>query len=68
MAVNGDGFVIDDVSIEAINYFSDFEKDQGGWQGEGFVRINNHLPQNFGIAFLEDGTGFLMKKLSAAKA
>lgn len=54
MAVNGDGFVIDDISIEAINYFSDFEKDQGGWLGEGFVRIKNSLPQSFGIALLKN--------------
>ena len=55
MAVNGDGFLIDDISIDAINYFSDFEKDQGGWLGEGFVRIKNSLPQSFGIALLLNG-------------
>jgi len=54
MAVNGDGFVIDDVSIGAINYFSDFEKDKGGWSGDGFVRIMNFLPQSFGIALLKN--------------
>lgn len=52
LAVNGDGFVIDDVSIEAIQYFTDFEKDNGGWEGEGFVRIENTLPQNFGYTAL----------------
>ena len=54
MAVNGDGFVIDDISINAINYFSDFESDQGGWTGEGFVRIKNTLPQIFGISLLKN--------------
>jgi immune inhibitor A len=56
MAVNGDGFAVDDISIDAINYFSDFEKDQGGWLGNGFVRIKNSLPQSFGIALLENGS------------
>lgn len=56
MAVNGDGFLIDDVSIDAIDYFSDFEKDQGGWLAKGFVRIKNLLPQNFGVAILNDMT------------
>jgi hypothetical protein len=52
LAVNGDGFVIDDISIEAIQYFTDFESDDGGWEGEGFVRVKNSLPQNFGYAVL----------------
>ena len=63
MAVNGDGFVIDDISIEAINYFSDFEKDQGGWFGEGFVRIKNFLPQSFGIALLKNGSEDPVEKI-----
>ena len=65
MAVNGDGFLIDDVSIDAIDYFSDFEKDQGGWLAKGFVRIKNLLPQNFGVAILKIRLNCLMKKLSA---
>lgn len=52
LAVNGDGFVIDNISIEAIQYFSDFEMDNGGWEGKGFVRVKNSLPQNFGYAVL----------------
>ncbi len=54
MAVNGDGFVIDDVSIDAVDYFSDFENDQGGWFAEGFVRIKNILPQSFGVTILKN--------------
>ena len=56
MAVNGDGFVLDDVSIEAINYFTDFENDQGGWLAKGFVRIRNLLPQSIGVAILKNGS------------
>ena len=54
MAVNGDGFMIDDISIEAINYSTDFEQDHGGWLAKGFVRIKNLLPQNFGVAVLNN--------------
>ncbi|MBM3137509.1 MAG: hypothetical protein FJZ98_04915 [Chloroflexi bacterium] len=50
LAVNGDGFVIDDITIEGIRYFSDFESDDGGWEGRGFVRVKNSLPQNFGYS------------------
>lgn len=50
-----EGFLLDDVSIPEINYFTDFEDDNGGWQGEGFVRIQNVLPQNFRIALIRYG-------------
>ncbi len=52
-AVNGEGFLLDDVSIPAIDYFSDFETDLGGWQPEGWVRIQNRLPQTFELSLIE---------------
>jgi len=54
-AVNGEGLLIDDVEIPEINYFSDFEEDDGGWEGEGFVRIQNLLPQKFVVSKIELG-------------
>jgi hypothetical protein len=54
-AVNGLGMVIDDIQIDAIDYFSDFESDDGGWSGEGFVRIQNVLPQDFRISVISFG-------------
>ena len=51
-AVNGDGFLIDDIRIEALGYVSDLEVDDGGWEADGFVRIQNQLPQRFGISYL----------------
>jgi hypothetical protein len=57
-AVNGEGMMIDDLSIPAIGYFTDFEADDGGWDSEGWVRIKNVLPQTFELAWisLEDET------------
>ncbi len=49
-AVNGDGLIIDDIRIDAIGYYADFEADDGGWTGHGFVRVNNTLPQFFRIS------------------
>ncbi len=43
-AVYAEGFLVDDISIPEIDYSSDFENDDGGWQADGFVRINNLLP------------------------
>jgi hypothetical protein len=55
MAVNLDGFLLDDVRIPEINYFEDFETGDGGWEGSGFVRIQNRLPQAFRIAIIRQG-------------
>lgn len=51
-AVNGEGLLVDDISIPAIDYFTDFENDSGGWQAEGFVRIQNRLPQTFRLSLI----------------
>lgn len=54
-AVNGAGMVIDDIRVDAINYFSDLEEDDGGWHSEGFVRIQNALPQTFRVSMITFG-------------
>jgi hypothetical protein len=51
-AVNGEGFLLDDVHIDVINYSSDFETDEGGWAADGFVRVQNILPQSFRLALI----------------
>ena len=51
-AVNGEGLLLDDVRIDAVNYSSDFETDDGGWIGEGFVRVENVLPQTFRLSLI----------------
>lgn len=56
-AVNGEGFLLDDVQITAIDYFSDFEEDDGGWISKGWARINNLLPQTYEIILLEYKAG-----------
>ena len=54
-AVNGEGLLLDDVSIPAIGYFTDFEADDGGWEAVGFVRIKNVLPQTFALSLITIG-------------
>jgi hypothetical protein len=51
-AVNGEGFLLDDVSLPEINYSTNFESDDGGWKQDGFVRIQNALPQTFRLALI----------------
>jgi hypothetical protein len=55
-AVTGQGFLLDDVSIPAINYNEGFESGDGGWVGAGFVRIQNVLPQTFRLALITHST------------
>jgi immune inhibitor A len=46
-AVNGEGLLVDDISVPAVDYFTDFETDNGGWEPAGFARVENILPQTF---------------------
>jgi hypothetical protein len=54
-AVNGEGMLIDDVRVDATNYATDFETDDGGWVADGFVRVQNVLPQTFRLALIKQG-------------
>jgi len=54
-AVNGEGFLLDDVSIDAIGYQTDFESDDGGWVADGFARVDNVLPQTYRLSLIVKG-------------
>lgn len=56
-AVNGEGLLVDDIKIDAIGYSEDFESGDGGWEGHGFVRVNNILPQTFRLALILERGG-----------
>ncbi|NDJ55162.1 MAG: hypothetical protein GYB68_18990 [Chloroflexi bacterium] len=56
-AVVEPGFAIDNISIPEIGYSSDLESDGGGWQSEGFVRVDNVLPQRFSLQVVRVGNG-----------
>ena len=51
-AVNGRGFLLDDVTVPAINYSTGFETDDSSWQADGFARIENTIPQTFRLALI----------------
>ena len=54
-AVNGAGLLLDDVRVDAINYQSDFEADNGGWDAKGFARVDNVLPQTYRLSLIVEG-------------
>ena len=51
-AVHGEGFLLDEMSIPEIGYYTGFEEDDGGWFAEGFVRVENSLPQSYRLALI----------------
>ena len=54
-AVNGEGFLLDDVRVDTVNYQTDFEADEGGWEAVGFARIENVLPQTYRLSLIIKG-------------
>jgi hypothetical protein len=58
LAVNRPALALDDVEVPEINYRTDFEKDDGGWQTAGWLRTNNFVPQQYMVqlvSFAKDG-------------
>jgi hypothetical protein len=53
--VTGEGFLLDDLAIPEIGYSTDFENGYAGWQAEGWVRIQNVLPQSYALALISTG-------------
>jgi hypothetical protein len=49
------GMLIDDISIPEIGYSTDVESGADGWQAEGWVRIDNVLPQRYLVQMVEFG-------------
>lgn len=56
-AVNGKGMAIDDLRLGAIGYATDLEHDLGGWTAEGFVRVQNKLPQTMNLSVVSYSNG-----------
>jgi hypothetical protein len=55
--LNTPGWLIDDVRVPELGYAADFEQDAGGWEAEGFVRLENALPQRFTVQVVRQAGG-----------
>ncbi len=62
-AVTLPGIMVDDISVPELKYATDFEKDDGGWKSEGFVRIDNLLPQQFMVQVITQGAQTNVQRL-----
>ncbi len=54
-ALNFSGFLVDDLSIGELDFSTDFETEDEGWTAEGFVRMDNLLPQEFMVQVIVAG-------------
>lgn len=63
-AVNRAGFMLDDVAIPELSYATDFESDDGGWQAQGFVRMDNLLPQTFIVQLIRQGAATTVERVA----
>ena len=52
---NGEGMLIDDIAIPEIGYFSDFEEGVDNWDAEGWLRIDNIIPQTYRLSLITFG-------------
>ena len=52
-AVTQPGLIIDDVSIPEIGYSEDFENGAGDWVSEGWLLMDNVLPQDFVVQLVQ---------------
>ncbi len=54
-SLNRPGLCLDDITIPELGYTYDVEADDGGWQAEGWVRITDHVPQEFLVQLITIG-------------
>jgi immune inhibitor A len=62
-ALNNPGWAIDDVAILELDYLDDVEQDEHGWHAEGFVRINNYVPQGHLVQLITFGAETTVQRL-----
>ncbi len=52
-ALVADGALIDNIRVEAINFYDDAESNQSNWKSSGFLRLYNQVPQPYLNFFLK---------------
>ncbi|MBI3538247.1 MAG: immune inhibitor A, partial [Chloroflexi bacterium] len=63
-AFNQPGFVVDDIEIPEINFSDDAEKILAGWTANGFVRVDNVLPQKYIVQIIQIGNSTRVTRLA----
>jgi immune inhibitor A len=53
--LNHPGLCLDDITIPELDYSHDLETSDDGWQAEGFLRVTDHIPQQFLVQLITVG-------------
>jgi len=62
--VNRPGLCLDDISIPELGYLTDVEAGPDGWQAEGWVRVTDHIPQEFLVQLITLGTQVRVERMA----
>jgi immune inhibitor A len=54
-AVNHPGLCLDDITIPELGYLDDAEGGDDGWQAQGWLRITDHIPQEYVVQLITIG-------------
>lgn len=54
-ALNYPGLCLDDVSIPELSYIDDAEREDTGWDAQGWLRATGHVPQEFVVQLITLG-------------
>jgi hypothetical protein len=62
--LNRPGVCLDDISIPELDYYSDVEDGEDGWQAEGWVRVTDHVPQDFVVQLISVGRSVRVQRMA----
>lgn len=63
-AVNRPGLAIDDIAMPELGYRDDVESGEGDWQAQGWVRVTDHVPQEYLVQVITMGDGTQVQRLA----
>ena len=63
LAQNEEGLLVDNIRIPEIGYATGFEDGLDGWEANGFVRLQNILPQTFRVRLVRFGDQVTVKDI-----
>ncbi|MEJ2208305.1 MAG: immune inhibitor A [Anaerolineae bacterium] len=63
-SINHPGLCLDDVSLPALGFEDGAEEDDAGWQAAGWVRVGDHVPQQFLVQVITLGDSVGVQRLA----
>jgi immune inhibitor A len=64
---NKPGFAVDDIEVPELDYTYDVESGNDGWEGAGFVRTSNRVPQGWALYLITMGRQVVVQQLEVSE-